>query len=152
MRASIQLKMQPGEKLEMINSGEKRKRSEESQREKEKRGPRDSVWLTENQNLVKHVQIGYHNCSLGQRCHDVMNLLLWLTTGFQLLMVFFVLIGLQVELANILEIIVDTPKVRTEVSCLFLKPVSRKEAPDNLKIIKHPMHLSTIKEKVRKLE
>ncbi|KAG5548461.1 hypothetical protein RHGRI_013968 [Rhododendron griersonianum] len=60
--------------------------------------------------------------------------------------------GGEVGLANILEIIVDTLKDRIEVSYLFLKPVSKKEAPDYLKIIKHPMDLSTIKEKVRKLE
>ncbi|KAE9450286.1 hypothetical protein C3L33_17812, partial [Rhododendron williamsianum] len=46
----------------------------------------------------------------------------------------------------------DTLKDRIGVSYLFLKPVSKKEAPDYLKIIKHPMDLSTIKEKVRKLE
>lgn len=33
-----------------------------------------------------------------------------------------------------------------------MKPVSKKEAPDYLKIIKRPMDLSTIREKVRKLE
>ncbi|KAH7847356.1 hypothetical protein Vadar_025175 [Vaccinium darrowii] len=60
--------------------------------------------------------------------------------------------GGEVGLANILEIIVDTLKDRIKVSYLFLKPVSKKEAPDYLKIIKHPMDLSTIKEKVRKLE
>ncbi|XP_058185224.1 transcription initiation factor TFIID subunit 1-like [Rhododendron vialii] len=59
--------------------------------------------------------------------------------------------GGEVGLSNILEIIVDTLKDRIEVSYLFLKPVSKKEAPDYLKIIKHPMDLSTIKEKVRKL-
>ncbi|KAI8536954.1 hypothetical protein RHMOL_Rhmol10G0297100 [Rhododendron molle] len=60
--------------------------------------------------------------------------------------------GGEVGLSNILEIIVDTLKDRIKVSYLFLKPVSKKEAPDYLKIIKHPMDLSTIKEKVRKLE
>ncbi|KAG5530160.1 hypothetical protein RHGRI_030509 [Rhododendron griersonianum] len=60
--------------------------------------------------------------------------------------------GGEVGLSNILEIIVDTLKDRIGVSYLFLKPVSKKEAPDYLKIIKHPMDLSTIKEKVRKLE
>lgn len=55
-------------------------------------------------------------------------------------------------MANILETIVETLKERYEVSYLFLKPVSKKEAPDYLDIIKHPMDLSTIKEKVRRLE
>ena len=55
-------------------------------------------------------------------------------------------------MANILESIVDSLKDRHEVSYLFLKPVSKKEAPDYLKIVKHPMDLSTIREKVRKLE
>ncbi|PSS26188.1 Transcription initiation factor TFIID subunit like [Actinidia chinensis var. chinensis] len=60
--------------------------------------------------------------------------------------------GGEVGLANILESIVDSLKDRHEVSYLFLKPVSKKEAPDYLKIVKHPMDLSTIREKVRKLE
>lgn len=60
--------------------------------------------------------------------------------------------GGEVGLANILESIVETLKDRYEVSYLFLKPVSKKEAPDYLDIIKHPMDLSTIKEKVRRLE
>lgn len=60
--------------------------------------------------------------------------------------------GGEVGLANILEKIVETLKERYEVSYLFLKPVSRKEAPDYLDIIKHPMDLSTIREKVRRLE
>ncbi|PIA32456.1 hypothetical protein AQUCO_04500216v1 [Aquilegia coerulea] len=58
----------------------------------------------------------------------------------------------EVGLANILENVVDTLKDATEVSYLFLKPVSKKEAPDYLDIIKQPMDLSTIKEKVRKME
>lgn len=59
---------------------------------------------------------------------------------------------IQVGLANILERIVETLKDRIEVSYLFLKPVSKKEAPDYLDIIERPMDLSTIKEKVRKME
>nr|ASU54199.1 histone acetyltransferase [Hevea brasiliensis] len=59
---------------------------------------------------------------------------------------------LQVGLANILERVVDTLKDRLDVSYLFLKPVSKKEAPDYLDIIKRPMDLSTIREKVRKME
>ncbi|XP_062077035.1 transcription initiation factor TFIID subunit 1 isoform X2 [Humulus lupulus] len=60
--------------------------------------------------------------------------------------------GGEVGLANILEQIVEALKDRIEVSYLFLKPVSKKEAPDYLDIIERPMDLSTIKEKVRKLE
>ncbi|KAA8545654.1 hypothetical protein F0562_020895 [Nyssa sinensis] len=60
--------------------------------------------------------------------------------------------GGEVGLSNILESIVETLKERYEVSYLFLKPVSKKEAPDYLNVIKHPMDLSTIKEKVRKME
>ncbi|KAK9162481.1 hypothetical protein Syun_003383 [Stephania yunnanensis] len=58
----------------------------------------------------------------------------------------------EVGLANILENIVDTLKDTTEVSYLFLKPVSKKEAPDYLDIIKQPMDLSTIKEKARGMQ
>uniref|UniRef100_A0A803KTP6 Transcription initiation factor TFIID subunit 1 n=1 Tax=Chenopodium quinoa TaxID=63459 RepID=A0A803KTP6_CHEQI len=61
-------------------------------------------------------------------------------------------ISLLVGLANILESILDTLKERFDVSYLFLKPVSRKEAPDYLNIIERPMDLSTIREKVRRLE
>lgn len=46
----------------------------------------------------------------------------------------------------------ETLKDRYEVSYLFLKPVSKKEAPDYYEIIKRPMDLSRIKEKVRKME
>ncbi|KAF3439487.1 hypothetical protein FNV43_RR17765 [Rhamnella rubrinervis] len=60
--------------------------------------------------------------------------------------------GGEVGLSNILEEIVETLKERYEVSYLFLKPVSKKEAPDYLDIIERPMDLSTIREKVRKLE
>ncbi|XP_059653268.1 transcription initiation factor TFIID subunit 1 [Cornus florida] len=60
--------------------------------------------------------------------------------------------GGEVGLSNVLETIVETLKDRHEVSYLFLKPVSKKEAPDYLDIIKRPMDLSTIREKVRKME
>ncbi|KAK2983159.1 hypothetical protein RJ640_018504 [Escallonia rubra] len=60
--------------------------------------------------------------------------------------------GGEVGLANILEGIVDILKENIQVSYLFLKPVSKKEAPDYLTIIKRPMDLSTIKEKARRLE
>ncbi|XP_048320422.2 transcription initiation factor TFIID subunit 1 isoform X2 [Ziziphus jujuba] len=60
--------------------------------------------------------------------------------------------GGEVGLSNILEGIVETLKDRYEVSYLFLKPVSKKEAPDYLDIIERPMDLSTIREKVRKME
>ncbi|PPE02912.1 hypothetical protein GOBAR_DD00072 [Gossypium barbadense] len=59
---------------------------------------------------------------------------------------------LKVGLANILERIVETLRDNTEVSYLFLKPVSKKEAPDYLNIVKHPMDLSTIRDKVRRME
>lgn len=59
--------------------------------------------------------------------------------------------GGEVGLANILERIVETLKDRYDVSYLFLKPVSKKDAPDYYDIIQCPMDLSTIKEKVRKL-
>ncbi|KAE8729761.1 hypothetical protein F3Y22_tig00003398pilonHSYRG00133 [Hibiscus syriacus] len=57
----------------------------------------------------------------------------------------------EVGLSNILERIVETLRDNTEVSYLFLKPVS-KEAPDYLNIVKHPMDLSTIWNKVRLME
>lgn len=60
--------------------------------------------------------------------------------------------GGEVGLSNILEEIVDTLKNNVNVSYLFLKPVTRKEAPDYHKYVKRPMDLSTIKEKARKLE
>ncbi|XP_038708440.1 transcription initiation factor TFIID subunit 1-like [Tripterygium wilfordii] len=60
--------------------------------------------------------------------------------------------GGEVGLANILEHIVEALKGRLDLSYLFLKPVSKKEAPDYLDIIDRPMDLSTIKEKVRRLE
>ncbi|KAG7577811.1 Bromodomain [Arabidopsis thaliana x Arabidopsis arenosa] len=59
----------------------------------------------------------------------------------------------QVGLANILENIVDTLKAKeVNVSYLFLKPVSKKEAPNYLDIVKRPMDLSTIRDKVRRME
>ncbi|PRQ29401.1 putative chromatin remodeler Bromodomain family [Rosa chinensis] len=60
--------------------------------------------------------------------------------------------GGEVGLANILERIVESLKDRIEISYLFLKPVSKKEAPDYRDIIEHPMDLSTIKVKVRNME
>lgn len=59
--------------------------------------------------------------------------------------------GGEVGLANILERIVETLKERYDVSYLFLKPVSKKEAPDYHDIIQRPMDLSTIKENVRRM-
>ncbi|MQL90432.1 hypothetical protein Taro_023035 [Colocasia esculenta] len=59
--------------------------------------------------------------------------------------------GGEVLLSNILLNIVDTLR-DCDVSYVFLKPVSKKEAPDYFDIITHPMDLSTIKEKVRKME
>ncbi|KAK7407342.1 hypothetical protein VNO78_09180 [Psophocarpus tetragonolobus] len=61
--------------------------------------------------------------------------------------------GGEVGLANILEGIVDTiVKDRYDLSYLFLKPVSKKEAPDYLDIIERPMDLSRIRERVRNME
>lgn len=59
---------------------------------------------------------------------------------------------LQVFLSNILENIVDKLKENIKVSFLFLKPVTKKEAPDYFDVIKTPMDLSTIKERVRRME
>ncbi|KAI3943228.1 hypothetical protein MKW92_003299, partial [Papaver armeniacum] len=56
-----------------------------------------------------------------------------------------------VGLLNALENILDGLK-NSEVSYLFLKPVSKKDAPDYLDIIEHPMDLSTIRYKVRRME
>ncbi|KAJ4867252.1 Transcription initiation factor TFIID subunit 1 [Raphanus sativus] len=58
----------------------------------------------------------------------------------------------EVGLANILETIVDTLRLKEEVSGLFLKPVSKKDAPDYFDIVQRPMDLSTIRDKVRKIE
>ncbi|KAH7553347.1 hypothetical protein JRO89_XS12G0000500 [Xanthoceras sorbifolium] len=60
--------------------------------------------------------------------------------------------GGEVGLSNVLERIVETLRENTAVSFLFLKPVSKKEAPDYLKIVEHPMDLSTIRDKVRRME
>ncbi|XP_019101864.1 PREDICTED: transcription initiation factor TFIID subunit 1b-like [Camelina sativa] len=58
----------------------------------------------------------------------------------------------EVGLANILESIVDTLRAKVNVSYLFLKPVSKKEAPNYLDIVERPMDLSTIRDKVRRME
>lgn len=55
-------------------------------------------------------------------------------------------------LSNILETVVDSLRDNIEISYLFLKPVTKKEAPDYLDVIKHPMDLSTIRDKVRNME
>ncbi|KAL0422428.1 UNVERIFIED_CONTAM: Transcription initiation factor TFIID subunit [Sesamum latifolium] len=60
--------------------------------------------------------------------------------------------GGEVGLSNILENIVETLRGRKEISYLFLKPVTKKEAPDYLDIISHPMDLSTIRDKARRME
>ncbi|KAL9174486.1 hypothetical protein ABFS82_02G055100 [Erythranthe guttata] len=60
--------------------------------------------------------------------------------------------GGEVGLANILESIVESLRGRKEISFLFLKPVSKKDAPDYLNIISHPMDLSTIRDKTRRME
>ncbi|KAL6847303.1 hypothetical protein ACP4OV_023156 [Aristida adscensionis] len=60
--------------------------------------------------------------------------------------------GGEVELSNILEKIVDHLRRNTAISYLFLRPVTKKDAPDYLDIIKHPMDLGTIRDKVRKME
>ncbi|KAL2513614.1 Transcription initiation factor TFIID subunit 1 [Forsythia ovata] len=60
--------------------------------------------------------------------------------------------GGEVGLANILERVLETLKDRKELSYLFLKPVSKKEAPDYLDIIEHPMDLSTMRDKARRLQ
>ncbi|GAB2247164.1 hypothetical protein Droror1_Dr00007046 [Drosera rotundifolia] len=60
--------------------------------------------------------------------------------------------GGEVLLANILENIIDSLRQRRDISFLFLLPVTKKEAPDYLDIVKHPMDLSTIRKKVKNLE
>ncbi|XP_011622516.1 transcription initiation factor TFIID subunit 1 isoform X1 [Amborella trichopoda] len=60
--------------------------------------------------------------------------------------------GGEVVLSNILEGVVERLRERYDISYLFLKPVSKKDAPDYLDIIDNPMDLSTIREKVRKME
>lgn len=59
--------------------------------------------------------------------------------------------GGEVQLANILENVVDILRKKTEISYLFLKPVTKKEAHDYLDVIRYPMDLSTIREKTRNL-
>ncbi|GJS20660.1 transcription initiation factor TFIID subunit 1 isoform X1 [Tanacetum coccineum] len=59
--------------------------------------------------------------------------------------------GGKVGLANIFEKIIDIMKAH-QVSFLFQKPVTKKEAPDYLRFVDRPMDLATIKEKARKLE
>lgn len=60
--------------------------------------------------------------------------------------------GGEVFLSNILENIVDKLRSETDVSFLFLKPVSKKEAPDYFQYVTHPMDLSTIRQKVKRLD
>ncbi|XVF29504.1 hypothetical protein REPUB_Repub15cG0126700 [Reevesia pubescens] len=60
--------------------------------------------------------------------------------------------GGEVGLSNILERMIETLKANTEVSYLFLKPVSKKEASDYLDVVKCSMDLSTIRDKVRMME
>ncbi|KAG8094978.1 hypothetical protein GUJ93_ZPchr0012g21643 [Zizania palustris] len=60
--------------------------------------------------------------------------------------------GGEVELSNILEKIVDHLRANINISYLFVKPVSKKEAPDYFDIIERPMDLGTIRDKVRKME
>ncbi|KAL0365199.1 UNVERIFIED_CONTAM: Transcription initiation factor TFIID subunit [Sesamum angustifolium] len=60
--------------------------------------------------------------------------------------------GGEVGLSNILENIVETLRARKDISYLFIKPVTKKEAPDYLDIISHPMDLSTIRDKARRME
>ena len=57
---------------------------------------------------------------------------------------------MQVELSNILEKIIDHLRGLSG-SLLFLKPVTKKDAPDYLDFIQHPMDLGTIRDKVRKM-
>ena len=59
---------------------------------------------------------------------------------------------MQVELSNILEKIVDHLRDQTAVSLLFLKPVTKKIAPDYYDVIQRPMDLGTIRDKARKME
>ncbi|CAN6352149.1 unnamed protein product [Urochloa humidicola] len=60
--------------------------------------------------------------------------------------------GGEVELSNILEKVVDQLRRNTAISYLFLKPVMKKDAPDYFDIVKRPMDLGTIRDKVRKME
>eukprot|EP00850_Spirogloea_muscicola_P019470 SM000191S05219 [mRNA] locus=s191:109330:119214:+ [translate_table: standard] len=56
-----------------------------------------------------------------------------------------------VELANVLEEVVELLKAETRISYLFLAAVPKHEAPDYNQIVKHPIHLGNIQEQVRKL-
>ncbi|BFI36879.1 hypothetical protein MARPO_0010s0177 [Marchantia polymorpha] len=58
--------------------------------------------------------------------------------------------GEEVELSNHFESIVEHLK-NSDVAYLFLKPVSKKEAPDYLDYVKKPMDLGLIRDKVRKM-
>nr|XP_051203565.1 transcription initiation factor TFIID subunit 1 isoform X4 [Lolium perenne] len=60
--------------------------------------------------------------------------------------------GGEVELSNILEKIVDHLRDQTSISLLFLKPVTKKIAPDYYDVILRPMDLGTIRDKARKME
>ncbi|VAI81001.1 unnamed protein product [Triticum turgidum subsp. durum] len=60
--------------------------------------------------------------------------------------------GGEVELSNILEKIVDHLRNQTAISLLFLKPVTKKVAPDYYDVIQRPMDLGTIRDKARKME
>ena len=55
-------------------------------------------------------------------------------------------------LSNILVRIVKDLKKQLEVPYLFVTPVSKKEYPNYLDIIKNLMDLSTIREKAKKME
>ncbi|CAM0909223.1 unnamed protein product [Alopecurus aequalis] len=60
--------------------------------------------------------------------------------------------GGEVELSNILEKIVDHLRGQTALSILFLKPVTKKIAPDYYDEIERPMDLGTMRDKARKME
>lgn len=60
--------------------------------------------------------------------------------------------GGEANLSKILEAIVDKLRGQTDVSFLFVKPVSKKEAPDYSIYVHHPMDLTTIKQKVKRLD
>ncbi|CAM6089127.1 unnamed protein product [Calypogeia fissa] len=58
--------------------------------------------------------------------------------------------GGEVDLANMFESIVNN-LVSSDVAYLFVKPVSKKDAPDYQNFVKKPMDLGTIREKARKM-
>ncbi|KAJ6816047.1 uncharacterized protein M6B38_419405 [Iris pallida] len=60
--------------------------------------------------------------------------------------------GGEVLLSSTLERIVDVLRDARDISFLFLKPVTKKEAPDYLDIVERPMDLFTIRDKVRRME